>query len=93
MYTTLGLDNHCAQYFASRPAPMGAVTAKVVAATFYNFNPELIAMAIPAAWDIASPEAVTRMRYEIVDEVLAVTKRAHVQKMGFVGNEYYMNVF
>jgi biopolymer transport protein ExbD len=32
-------------------------------------------------------------RYEIVDEVLAVTKRAHVQKMGFVGNEYYTNVF
>ena len=27
------------QYFASRSAPMGAVTAKVVAATFYNFNP------------------------------------------------------
>ena len=32
-------------------------------------------------------------RYELVDEVLAVTKKAHVQKMGFVGNEYYMNVF
>jgi biopolymer transport protein ExbD len=32
-------------------------------------------------------------RYEIVDEVLAVTKRAHVQKMGFVGNEYYMSIF
>ena len=32
-------------------------------------------------------------RYEIVDEVLAETKRAQVQKMGFVGNEYYMNVF
>src|SRR3954467_4495414 len=32
-------------------------------------------------------------RYEIVDEVLAVTKRAHVQKMGFVGNEYYQSVF
>lgn len=37
------------------------------------------------------PEASAR--YELVDEVLAVTKRAHVQKMGFVGNEYYMNVF
>ncbi|GAA3891612.1 biopolymer transporter ExbD [Sphingomonas limnosediminicola] len=37
------------------------------------------------------PDATAR--YEIVDEVLAVTKRAHVQKMGFVGNEYYMNVF
>ena len=37
------------------------------------------------------PDATAR--YEIVDEVLAVTKRAHVQKMGFVGNEYYTNVF
>jgi biopolymer transport protein ExbD len=32
------------------------------------------------------PEA----RYETVDEVLAITKRAHVEKMGFVGNEAYM---
>jgi len=30
-------------------------------------------------------------RYEIVDEVLAVTKRAHVTKMGFIGNEAYAN--
>ena len=30
-------------------------------------------------------------RYEVVDEVLAVTKRAHVTKMGFVGNESYAN--
>jgi len=32
------------------------------------------------------PEA----RYELVDDVLATTKRAHVEKMGFVGNEAYM---
>jgi biopolymer transport protein ExbD len=37
------------------------------------------------------PDATAR--YELVDEVLAVTKRAHVQKMGFVGNEYYQNIF
>ncbi len=37
------------------------------------------------------PDATAR--YEVVDKVLAVTKQAHVQKMGFVGNEYYMNVF
>ena len=37
------------------------------------------------------PDATAR--YEIVDNVLAVTKKAHVQKMGFVGNEYYMSVF
>jgi biopolymer transport protein ExbD len=33
------------------------------------------------------PEA----RYELVDEVLAVTKRANVTAMGFVGNEAYAN--
>jgi biopolymer transport protein ExbD len=37
------------------------------------------------------PDATAR--YEIVDRVLAVTKKANVQKMGFVGNEYYMNIF
>ena len=37
------------------------------------------------------PDATAR--YELVDKVLAVTKEAHVQKMGFVGNEYYMNIF
>ena len=28
-------------------------------------------------------------RYELVDEVLAITKQAKVEKMGFVGNEQY----
>jgi biopolymer transport protein ExbD len=31
------------------------------------------------------PEA----RYELVDKVLAITKQAQVEKMGFVGNERY----
>jgi len=30
-------------------------------------------------------------RYEVVDQVLAITKQAHVEKMGFVGNEQYIN--
>jgi len=37
------------------------------------------------------PDATAR--YETVDQVLAITKQAHVQKMGFVGNEYYMSIF
>jgi len=32
-------------------------------------------------------------RYELVDRVLAVTKYANITAMGFVGNEYYANVF
>jgi biopolymer transport protein ExbD len=34
------------------------------------------------------PEA----RYGVVDAVLADIKRAHVQKVGFVGNERYLHV-
>ena len=30
-------------------------------------------------------------RYETVHQVLAITKLAHVEKMGFVGNEQYAN--
>jgi len=37
------------------------------------------------------PDATAR--YELVDQVLAVTKQAHVAKMGFVGNEYYTQIF
>ena len=33
------------------------------------------------------PDAMAR--YERVDEVLAMTKRAHITRMGFVGNEAY----
>ena len=32
-------------------------------------------------------------RYGIIDEVLAVTKRANITTMGFVGNEYYSREF
>ncbi len=37
------------------------------------------------------PEA--QARYDLVDRVLAVTKRAQVEKMGFVGNEAYATAF
>ena len=37
------------------------------------------------------PEA--QARYSLVDQVLAVTKRARVEKMGFVGNQKYAQAF
>jgi hypothetical protein len=49
---------------------MGAVTAGTVTATFYHFSPDLVGAAIPAAWELASPSTVTRLRYELVEEVL-----------------------
>ena len=45
-YARLGITGQ-AGYFASRAAPMGAVTADVVVSTFFNFNPELVHAAIP----------------------------------------------
>ena len=50
-------------YFAGRAAPMGAVAAGVVAGTFYNFNPALVARHIPRAWTLADPADVLRARF------------------------------
>ncbi len=57
-------------YFAGRAAPMGAVGPGVVAATFYNFNPDLVARHLPRAWTLADPAAVVRARFEAVDQAL-----------------------
>ena len=62
-----GLEGR-ACYFAGRAAPLGAVGAGVVTATFYNFNIELIEPLIPAAWSIVSPERVTEIRYRAMGD-------------------------
>ncbi|WP_347059683.1 hypothetical protein ABC795_04350 [Blastococcus sp. HT6-30] len=51
-------------YFAGRAAPMGAVGAGVVTATFYNFSPSLVAHMIPRAWTLAAPEQVLTARLD-----------------------------
>jgi hypothetical protein len=57
-------------YFAGRSAPMGAVGSGVVAATFYNFSPGLVAHCIPRAWELASPDTVISARLAAVDAAL-----------------------
>jgi hypothetical protein len=57
-------------YFASRAAPMGAVPAAVVEATFFNFDPRLVRRAIPASWDIAPPSQWLAARLEGIDLAL-----------------------
>jgi len=63
----VGLEPGRMTYFAGRAAPMGAVGAGVVAATFYNFDPVLIGDAIPRAWNLADPDEIVRARYRGVD--------------------------
>lgn len=68
--TGLGLRPGRMTYFAQRSAAMGAVSAGVVAATFYNFNPELVARHIPRAWTLASPEQVLAARLRAAEATL-----------------------
>lgn len=57
-------------YFGGRSAAMGRVGAGVVAAGFYNFNPELVARHIPAAWGLADPAVVLTARLAAADAAL-----------------------
>jgi len=61
-------------------APVNLATLRQYLDTSQQMNP------VPELHLQPEPEA----RYETVDEVLAVTKKAKVEKMGFVGNEAYM---
>lgn len=59
-----------AGYFCSRSAPLGAVGPGPVTAMFYNFNPELVARVLPAAWEQVTPAAVLAARLAAVDAAL-----------------------
>lgn len=66
-YATAGLKGYWMGYFASRSAALGPVGPNVVAATFYNFHPRMVARAIPDAWRFSSPERVLAARYASAD--------------------------
>lgn len=68
--TAVGLRPGRMCYFASRSAPMGAVPAGVTTATFYNFNPALVARHIPRAWGLASPDVILAARVRAADRAL-----------------------
>ncbi|GAA4393914.1 hypothetical protein GCM10023147_25080 [Tsukamurella soli] len=62
----LGLDGH-AFYVGARGAPLGECAAAVVAATFYNFSPALIAVAWRNAVAVGLAE-IDDARYTMLDE-------------------------
>ena len=68
-YARLGITGRHG-YFASRAAPMGAVSAEVVVSTFFNFNPEVVHAAIPSSWNVAAPSAIIDARFGAADAAL-----------------------
>lgn len=69
-FDAVGLRGFWMGYFASRSAAMGAVGPEVVTASFYVFNPAMVARALPDAWSRATPEAVLAARAELADDTL-----------------------
>jgi hypothetical protein len=65
-----GITRSRDQYFAQRAAPMGAVGPGVVAATFFNFNPALVARSVPMVWAQATPPDVVNARLRAADAAL-----------------------
>ncbi len=49
-------------YFATRAAPFGGTGPGPVVATFFNFAPGMVARALPAVWQLATPEDALRAR-------------------------------
>ena len=66
----LGLKGGWMSYFGCRAAPLGAATAPVVSALFYNFHPAMVARAIPDAWSYASPSALLDARLTAIDQAM-----------------------
>lgn len=61
-YAALGVTGRSG-YFASRSAPMGAASAELVIATFFNFDPGLVRHAMNGVWDIVTPAALIEARF------------------------------
>jgi len=57
-----GLRGFWRGYFAGRAAPLGPAGAAVVTASFFNFAPAFVARAVPAVWDLITPEDALRTR-------------------------------
>jgi len=68
-YSAFGVSG-AGGYFASRSAPMGAVTDDVVIATFYNFSPLAVRSAMPGMWDAASPAQWQQARFRVLQRAM-----------------------
>jgi len=69
-YGAIGLDTRMSGYFASRSAPMGAVPADVVIATFFNFDHDLVRSAMDGVWDRVTPASVLAARLRVADRMI-----------------------
>jgi hypothetical protein len=68
-YESLGLEPVAQGYVAGRAAAMGAIGPEVARSVFYNFSPQLIALGVPGAWELATPQQVLDARARAVERL------------------------
>jgi hypothetical protein len=61
-FESAGLRGFWRGYFAGRSAPLGRVDAAPVIASFFNFAPSMVKRALPAVWDLVSPQQALAAR-------------------------------
>jgi hypothetical protein len=66
----VGLKGFWMGYFAGRSAPLGRIGPEVVTALFFGFHPQMVARALPDAWERTSPERVLDARRAAVGATL-----------------------
>ncbi len=66
----LGVKGFWPSYFAMRAAPLGAASAELVTALFYNFSAAMVARAVPTVWEAAAPERFLEIRLAGIDAAL-----------------------
>lgn len=71
--TAAGLKGFWMNYFATRIAPVGAVSAQGVASTFFYYAPSRVGRAIPDAWKFSTPDEIIAARYRGMDRALRST--------------------
>lgn len=69
-HASLGLPMPWGGYTAGRIACMGPVGPEVATAAFYGFSPRLLLSALPAAWEITTPQEAHRVTLDAVDATL-----------------------
>src|SRR5688572_30073430 len=63
-FEAAGLRGFWRGYFAGRSAPLGAVGAAPVTASFFSFAPSMVERALPDVWSRATPQAALDARRE-----------------------------
>lgn len=70
VFRDLGLKGGWMGYFATRAAPLGTPSTRVVQALFYDFAPNLISRAIPDAWIYSKPADILEARFQLAEDLI-----------------------